>query len=374
MKRAIFIFGLTMLMGLTVIAQKKKEGAGASVNINYCLPKVSYEVKVTLESIESIPGPYRKHAEKELGQKPDITERKELWSIKNIEVKPQFIPDEKAIYSVSANADYHSIMLSLSAEGFLAGVSGGKGGIFNDKRNMVYAMNNSNNETIDVTDFNNFNMKELLDTNYTYQEVDGEMKKIWDPISRYVPKTEDDNVKEAISEIIRIRSERVKLLGAENGVPDGKSLEIILQEFDEMEQNYLSLFLGKQIKRKVVKIFMCTPEKSGESIVAFRFTEDGGIAPAKNVTAPAYTLKVENSIVPASTPVAGETAEAAIFYRVPATADVKLLKANDEILSFKAIIPQLGEIKKFPVSVIANENLMLEFYPEYGALKSVVRK
>lgn len=374
MKRAIFIFGLMMIMGLTVVAQKKKEGTGTSVNVNYCLPKVSYEVKVTLECIECVPGPYRKYAEKELGLKPDITEHKEQWSVKNVEVKPQFVPDEKAVYSVSASADYHPIMLSLSAEGFLSGVSGGRGGIFNDKAKVAYAMNNSNDETIDITDFNSFNMKELLDTNYTYQEVDGEMKKIWDPISRYVPKTESDNVKEALSEIIRIRSERVRLLGAENGVPDGKSLEIILKEFDEMERNYLSLFMGKQIKRNVVRTFMCTPEKNGEAVVAFRFTEEGGIAPVKNVTAPAYSLKVENAVVPASTPVSGETAEAAIYYRVPATADLKLLKANEELLSFKVIVPQLGEIKKFPVSVIANEGLMLEFYPEYGALKSVVKK
>ena len=199
-------------------------------------------------------------------------------------------------------------------------------------------------------------LKEVLDTNYTYQEVDGEMKRIWDPIVHYAVKTDADNVKEAVSEIFRIRSERVKLLGAENNVPDGKSLEIILKEFDRMEKNYLSLFLGN------------------EPVVAFRFSEQNGVTDTKNVAAQAYFLKIEEAVVPASSPVSGGGEAAAVYYRVPATATLKLLKGKEEIMSYPAIVPQLGEIKKFPVDVISSEGLMLEFYPQFGSLKSIRKK
>lgn len=376
MKKSIFIFGWLMMAVLAVTAQKKKETLTTPLNINYCLPKVSYEVKVILEYTERIPGPYRNYAEKELGQKTEIPEYQERWAIKNIEVKPLYVPDEKAVYSVSASGEYQPVMLHLSAEGFLAGVAGGQGGVFTDESKMKYVNGDDGDEdAINIMKFNTYNnLKEILDTNYTYQEVDGEMKKIWDPIVRYAAKTEKDNVKEAVSEIFRIRSERVKLLGAENNVPDGKSLEIILREFDRMERNYLSLFMGREEKRKVVRVFQCTPEKSGEAVVAFRFTEEGGVTGTKNVTALAYSLKLDNVAVPASTPVAGSGTDAAIFYRVPATADLKLMKANDELLCIKAIVPQLGEIKKFPINIIANDGLILEFYPQYGALKSVGRK
>ena len=376
MKKVVLIFGLTVLVGLTVIAQKKRENLTTPVNVNYCLPKVAYEVNVTLECTEYTPGPYRNYAEKELGQKPEITEYQERWNIKNIEVKPQAIPDEKAVYSVSASGDYQPILLHLSAEGFLAGVAAGQSGVFNEFEKAKYVSEAQKQATaIDIIKFNTYNnLKEVLDTNYTYQEVDGEMKKIWDPIIRYAPKTEKDNVKEAVSEIYRIRSERVKLLGAENNVPDGKSLAIILKEFDRMERDYLSLFLGKKETRKMVRSFTVVPEKSGEPVVAFRFTEEKGISAAKNVTAQAYVLKVDNVIVPASKPVSGESSEAAIYYRVPATADLLLMKGNEELLQMKAIIPQLGEIKKFPLNVIANDGLFLEFYPEYGALKNIGKK
>lgn len=375
--KKVFVLVFIVFLVLEGFAQKRKESLTTPVNVNYCLPKVSYEVNVTLECIRYIPGPYQAYAEKELGITPEITRVKEKWTIRNIDVKPRYVPDEKAVYAVNATGDYQSLMLHLSAEGFLAGISAGEGGVYNETPEMKYSGDTEVEEqVIDINQLNTYNqLKEVLDTNYTYQEVDGEMKKIWDPIIRYVSKTEQDNIKEAVSEIYRIRSERVKLLAAENNVPDGKSLEIILKGFEEMEKNYMSLFLGKKEKHTVVRTFQCTPEKEGEALPVFRFTEEEGIVANKNVTAPAYLLKVEHAVVPASANVATEAGSgAAVCYRVPAVADLSLLKANQEIMSFRTIVPQLGIIKKFPLDVIGNENLFLEFYPQFGSLKKINRK
>lgn len=371
--RSVLIVLLTVAVALSAGAQKKKE-LSTSVNVNYCLPKVIYNVEVTMECTKYIPGPYRNYAEKELGMKPEITQATELWTISKVNIKPQYIPDEKAVYSISASTEYTPVMLTLSAEGFLAGVAGGSGDVFNDPKHLNYLNQEEDrdNDVIDIVKLNTYNnLKEVLDTNYTYQEIDGEMKKIWDPIIRYAPKTENDKVKEAISEIFRIRSERVKLLGADNNVPDGKSLEIILKEFAQMEANYLSLFMGKKEVRKVTKVVTCTPEKAEEPVVAFRFSEKEGLTDSKNVSAPAYFLKITDAVVPASNPVGGEGNASAVYYRIPAVGELQLLKGKEEIMSFRTIVPQLGEVKKFPVDVISNEGLTLEFYPQYGALKSV---
>lgn len=374
--RSVLIVLLTVAVALSAGAQKKKE-LSTSVNVNYCLPKVIYNVEITMECTKYIPGPYRNYAEKELGMKPEITQATELWTISKVNIKPQYIPDEKAVYSISASTEYTPVMLTLSAEGFLAGVAGGSGDVFNDPKHLNYLNQEEDrdNDVIDIVKLNTYNhLKEVLDTNYTYQEIDGEMKKIWDPIIRYAPKTENDKVKEAISEIFRIRSERVKLLGADNNVPDGKSLEIILKEFAQMEANYLSLFMGKKEVRKVTKVVTCTPEKAEEPVVAFRFSEKEGLTDSKNVSAPAYFLKITDAVVPASNPVGGEGNASAVYYRIPAVGELQLLKGKEEIMSFRTIVPQLGEVKKFPVDVISNEGLTLEFYPQYGALKSVKKK
>jgi len=373
--KTILLILIVVVTGLTAGAQKKKE-LSIPVNINYCLPKVVYEVEVTLECTRFIPGPYRNYAVQELGIKPEIMETGEEWTIGHIDVKPVYIPDGKAIYSVSAAGDYNPLQLTLSAEGFLAGVAAGQGGVFQEETQMAYDSDDLPEEkVIDIMKLNTYNhLKEVLDTNYTFQEVDGVMKKIWDPIVRYAPKTEKDNVKEAVSEIFRIRSERVKLLGAENEVPDGKSLEIILREFDRMEENYLSLFMGKKEKRQIRRVFECSPKSGEEAMVAFRFSPGEGVCDPKNVSATAYMLKLEEMVVPASVPVNGEAEGAAIYYRVPAVGELKLMRGKEELMSFRTIVPQLGEIKKFPVEVISNEGLKLEFYPRYGALKQVSKK
>ena len=374
MKNGLVVLFMLALV-LTAGAQKKKD-LSTLVNVNYCLPKVAYDIEVTLECTRFIPGPYSNYAEKELRLKPEATHSVERWAIKDIQISPRYLPDEKAVYSISATGEYVPVTLSLSAEGFLAGVFGGVEEDCAKQKEMRYSENNpEKREEINIMKLNTYNhLKEVLDTNYTFQEIDGEMKKIWDPIVRYVPKTETDNVKEAVSEIFRIRSERVKLLAAENNVPDGKSLEIILKEFDRMEANYMSLFMGKTEKRKIKKVVTCIPARADEPVVAFRFSEKEGISDAKNVSAIAYSLKVADVVVPVSKSLGEGDYASAIFYRVPAVGELQLLKGKEKIISFQTIVPQLGEVKRFPVDVISNEGLMLEFYPYSGALKSIKKK
>lgn len=378
MKRFILIFIAVMGIYASLFAQKRKE-ISTPVTVDYCLPKVSYLLKVKMEYTKFIPGPFQQYAEKELGVKPEITAPREQWDIISINIEPRYVADERASYSLSASGDYNPVLLSLSPEGFLAGVGAGPLAMKVADPEVTYkAFKRDVQDEVDITALNTYNpLKEVLDTNYTYQEIDGVMKKIWDPIIRYTSKTESDVMNEAVKEIFRIRSERVRLIAAENEVADGKSLEVILKEFDRMEKDYLSLFMGKSVHQLVERSFLVSPEKENTPVLAFRFCETEGIAAKKNVSATAYSLVVENLFIPYKK--AEETATAVspvvgIQYRIPAVGDVKLIRANEELQRFRAVIPQLGVIKTFPVDVIGNEGLILEFYPEYGSLKSVNRK
>lgn len=377
LKKIIFTFLWSILIFSVAFAQKKKE-ISTPVTVSYCLPKVAYQFKVKLEYTHAIPGPYWKYAERELGVKPDITAPYDKWEIKDIQVKPFYLPDENAMYSMTTSGDYNPVMLSLSSEGFLAGVSAGPLALPEQQAILDYvSFRPDTGEEVDITSLNTYNpLKEVLDTNYIYQEIDGVVKKIWDPIIRYTAKTNEDNMAEAVKEIFRIRSERTRLIAAENSVPDGRSLDIILREFDRMEKDYLTLFMGKQSTQVTERTFTVIPEKAGEMAVAFRFTETAGIVSKKNVSAPAYGIRVEDVIVPsapASEP-APAMSSAAVFYRIPATARVELVKVNEVLSAFRDVVPQFGVIKAFPTDVVSNENLILEFYPQYGSLKSISKK
>ncbi len=370
--RSIILFVLLVMMVVSAGAQKKKEASNAPAGINYCLPKVNYRVEVVLEHIKIIPGPYQKYAEKELGLKPEMFDKEETWEIKDIIVTPQSVPDENAMFSVSVSGDYHALLLALSVEGFLAGVAGGGKEVSYEDPVMYYSKDDKKERRL-INRMHLNTLKEVLDTNYTYQEVDNVMKKIWDPIVKYVPKGERDNVEEAVSEIFRIRSERMDLLEAGSGVPDGKALEILLKELGRMEEGYLSLFIGKREVHRIIKVFDCVLDKADEPVVVFRFSKENGIVNKRDVSAIAYMLQLENVVTLDSSPsrVSASEVQPGIYYRVPAIAELKLMKGTEELATLRAIVPQLGSIKKFPMDVIINEGLSLELYPKYGSLKSV---
>lgn len=375
MKKIVVFLLCAFGMSVVLSAQKRKE-INTPVTVNYCLPKVVYTVNVKVEYSRYIPGPYAQYAEDELGIKPESMILKEQWRIKSVEITPRYIPDENTVYAMMAAGDYNPVMLTLSPEGFLAGIASGPQELKAVQMKMTYIPWQPNSErSVDMTSLRTYNpLKEVLDTNYVEQEIDGVIKRIWDPIIRYEAKTAKDLMSEAVKEIFRIRSERTKLLAAENEVPDGRSLQVILEEFERMERDYLSLFLGREIKQTYERSFECTLEKADEAVVAFRFSEAQGFVDKKNVSAMAYSLVAENVIVPAEAEtVAAEQVQTVIYYRTPAVADVKLVRANEVLQSFRDVIPQLGIIKRFPTDIISVEGLHLEFYPHYGSLKSINR-
>lgn len=372
MKKITFVLICGMLAASVSFAQKRKEMT-VPATVGYCLPKVSYQVKVKAESVRYIPGPYAEYAEKKLGMKPEFTAVKEQWEIKSVQITPFFVPDEKAVYTMTATGDYTPVMLSLSPEGFLAGVSAGPLAMKAEPEEMEYRTPEYvRQREIRMAELRTYNsLKEVLDSNYVMQEIDGVMKRIWDPIVRYEPKSGKEQLSEAVKEIFRIRSERSKLLSGENEVPDGISLQVMLKEFDQMERDYLSLFMGKKVVQSVERVFMCTIEKENEAVVAFRFSGADGFVDKKNVSAMAYSLVAERAVVPVTKDAQAELPHSVIHYRVPAMADVKFMRVNEELQRFRDVVPQLGVIRKFPADVIGGENLRLEFYPEYGSIKSI---
>lgn len=117
MKKLFFIIGLVGLVSLSVAGQKKRE-LTTQVSVDYTLPKISYDVVVTMECYRLIPGPFRQYAEQQLGVSPEITSEGEEWAIKNIKFIPRALPDPKASYTVNAVGEYNSILLNVTPEGF----------------------------------------------------------------------------------------------------------------------------------------------------------------------------------------------------------------------------------------------------------------
>lgn len=315
---------------------------------------------VTMECSCLIPGPFRQYAEQQLGVRPEITSEGEEWAIKNIRFIPKALPDPKASYTVNAAGEYNSILLNITPEGFLAGVGSGRTNQSENGEIIYEEKEKSVGTGINYVYFGiRSTQKEVLDSNFTEMEVEGEIRRVWDPIERHVLKENTDYVEEITSEIFNIRKKRLELLAG------GAATAEALKALDELEANYMSLFMGKKETHEVVKIISFIPEKTEESSVLFRFSANEGITAKNNVSAIPYIVELKNIYLPKKeSSQAGNARQVpSLSYREPAVADLCLLRGKENVMTVRCIIPQLDYIKQFPLDVINNEGISIDFYP-----------
>jgi hypothetical protein len=194
--------------------------------------------------------------------------------------------------------------------------------------------------------------------------------------------SEEDKAVEAASRILESRNIRYQMVAGllDEFHPDGKAYRESLEELAEIEQNYLTLFTGRVTYEKQNFGFNFIPTSSSEKgEVAFRFSEEGGVLPATNLSGKPVMLKVEpenvliskyNELAASDNPEAGASG---LFYRMPAVANVNLMYELNSIASSRILLPQFGRTAPIPEELLFGE-YRIEIHPETGAVKSVLRK
>jgi len=358
-------------------SQRRKSDIQTPVEVSYALPKLMYKVEITMELSNFLPGKYSANAEKNLGVSPPSTIPFDRWKIIDIKLIPIYVPDNSMIYSMKASGEYTGILLSLTKDGILQNINNnlnvGKSEINNTGIEDVLIPQGSSKKEISLEDLNLFDrMKEVLDSNYTEQEIDGVIKKIWDPIIHYQKMTDEEVEQKLVKEIMRIRSERRMLLDSDNGIKDGKILEILLNNLNKTEKEYMRLFLGETKKSIVKKQILVDIPKDKKNIQLFNFSSEEGLNSIGGYSSVACILKADRIIVPSKLNDISDNTASGVFYRVPAKVNMSLYLGENNLSSFIATIPQWGVVKTFPLDVIKDEKLSISFNTQYGSLVSVI--
>lgn len=160
----------------------------------------------------------------------------------------------------------------------------------------------------------------------------------------------------AVEMINRIRDEKIKLLtGFQETAFTLETYRQMYADLDQMENDYLSLFVGKRIVNTVVKTVYVTPSKEVPSQSIAKFSTDKGFSTGVSgsgdvITLQALSLKTTGSINEPS-PSAVETIshENKLFYRIPETANVKLSWGNEVLLEKRVEIAQYGVFMLAPL-------------------------
>lgn len=183
-------------------------------------------------------------------------------------------------------------------------------------------------------------------------------------------KTEAQLAREAVDKINEIRDARFKLVsGYYETAHNPETFNKMFEKLDEMEAQYTSLFLGKRVKKTVVKTIYVIPSKEVTTQTVAKFSETDGLtsgtsgmgSPIMVQTLPLNTTAAINA--PSQSAVESMSYDNKLFYRVPEMANVKVSYKNNTLLEERLVVNQLGALLMAPLM-----NTKMEFDTETGQI------
>ena len=189
-------------------------------------------------------------------------------------------------------------------------------------------------------------------------------------------KSVEEKAAEAAHQIFKLRKRRFKILTANFEVlpPDGKAYAVIVEELRKLENEYLSLFLGKKVSVKKDYQFSYTPKAGEAGGVIFRMSPQMGPVGVNDlggrpIRVDFKSLGITDEL--AILPIAGVAPTSQIAYRIPGKADISISNGKKILYKGRMSIAQFGKIGKLPADVLLNENYSIEFHPDLGSIKNV---
>ena len=314
----------------------------------YSLPRTVVEVNLEIKHEIFVPGPYSGYAAQFLGIEGVQVERKEDWSLASESVNSFTERDPEHLFyaGFSGGAPMVPELLTLTKNGLIFSTDATFPSF------MESPFNNTNlKDTVWYTDLSmDYYYSQKTDTLYKTVLRDSVFVKI--PVYRKeeMHKSNEIKAKEAANTIIKIRKRRFKLLSGEyNFITEGAALEVTVRELSKLEQEYLSLFIGKHYTETHSYKNYVIPALKSEPQVIFRFSREHGILPAENKTGMPVTASLmrENTNVQPELNIA--PAENSLYFRIPENAKFQLSFNNKSIAEKRIAIYQFGRIQIMPV-------------------------
>lgn len=371
----------TLLVSLVVIstqwnasAQKRKTLETPSTVI-YALPQTVIEVEVIAEKTILRKGPFADYAQKFLGIADIVSMDGVDWKLKSVKVSSKGEVDPEQYYKVTTTVDYEPSLIALTPEGLIRGFNLKSTSFCNEERELVFL----NEENVNI-EYGKFSIDPIVkyseDTIYKVVETDTAFVKVPVLEKQVLTKSIEEKAEEAAHQIFKLRKRRFKILTANYEVlpPDGKAYEVIVRELEKLENEYVSLFIGKKVSINTSSKYWYTPKKGANGGVIFRMSPQMGPVGVNDLAGKPVRINFNNldstrELVIIST--AGLAPHKLINYRIPGKADVSISNGKRILFKNRMTIAQFGKIASMPAEVLLNENYSIEFYPELGSIKSV---
>ncbi len=343
--------------------------------IYYALPKAIFKVRVVMEQVNEIPGPFAAYATKYLGTTDYMKTKKVYYRLLSVKVEPVTVADPAEVFYVRfpenrSSKEIRSFGLQLNDEGILAGFGPAPQP---DRGNMQPPPPAAPQSSSRMYLFSDYRKGFDMQAGYMRaQKVDTIVRKITIDtvtIKRFLYKTgwvnltEEERANDAAKQIKNIRTSRFNLLTGYQEVNYGEGIRYMDVELQKLEHEYMVLFLGREYRQMVVRSFVFDPEKQALSGKLLQFTDKDGNT---------HTLNIKVRIVNPMTQVARKKTAGPddLFYRIPVKAVISVGSGSNPFYSDTFEVPQLGVVTTVPV----RKNTRLRLSPKTGALMGIDKR
>lgn len=307
-------------------------------SIIYTLPQTGLKIGLNYQKDIFIPGPYADYAQRMLGIEGVQKVRSEKYTVGNVVVNPYTEPDGNAFYTISFLEGETDMDLIDRAE--LKNLIL-RGDYLTNTDIAVHSTREMGNGVhfIDVTMQSNVEMQEH--TIYKTLITDTSFVRVPVTTQQIERKTREKKAEEAAKLILEIRSDRYYLsAGLVDPLPAGFDIKTAIEGLDRLEEEYLSLFIGKSFSENFLKEYYLVPKGilAQERFVLDRFSVSRGLGSEEGedieltVKSVGNSASYKNLLPQAPEPESFNR----LYYRIPELCDVSVTLA-DRPLSYKRI-------------------------------------
>ena len=340
------------------------------------LPNTLLEIDVELNKTVFKKGPYADYAAELLGISDFIKEDTDLWQINNIQINSLTEPDTNNYYLLKTKGANKLNLISLSKNGVLLAINQPNSKANADsKTNFLLNINEENINIKDLSTSETVFAKE--DTTYKYVKIDSNFVKVPIIDKEIITRTIEEKAKEAAKIIFQLRKRKLEVLtGDSEETPKESYLNTLIKEMNLMEEEYLTLFVGKKSTLKYHSKFYYTPnpQKDPIPVALFNFSNTTGISNSSSTSGDPIYIKVESSknLLTINNLINKQIKPftKGVPYRIPDQATITIFNSQQNIANIQLPINQFGIVNYLPCSLLKKGNV-IEFYQEQGTLKRI---
>lgn len=346
---ALIIVGMQIPAAAQVLGKTDAAPAGTVV---YSLPSTTLVLRVTALHESYKAGPYAQYAQKYLGLDVKQTSG-DFYKIKSIEMAPyiEADPEVSAAVNLQGSKVGTANFINMCAQGLVVLSDSYTG----KPAQWRFPSLEGGYEFLTGAASNIDNVTTVL---YKTAATAEGMDKVPVMQEQAVEKSLEKKAEETAALIFKLRQKRLEIItGDTDATFSGEAMEATLDEIKRLEQEYLSMFVGKSVYEEQSMVFDVVPKAANKKhmYIAFRISDSQGLLPSSNMQGrPVVVELVEDGepIAPSDVEEAALNTKGRVAYRKPVTVLAKVKDGQQVLMQSRIPVYQLGKIMSFPVETL----------------------